>query len=717
MRLAISIAVALMLTAASLSAESDGARRFALVAGSNVGGKATANLRYAANDAKQFRDLLVRFGGIREEDLTLLVNPERESLQNALEFMGRKMRKAGQGKTQFVFYYSGHSDERGLLLFGEYYDYAELRAALDALGAEVRVVVLDSCSSGAFTRAKGGAILPPFLIDDSASVEGHAYITSSMEDELSQESDRIESSFFTHFLLTGLRGAADSNGDGKVSLNEAYEYAYARTLSETERTRSGAQHPSFDIRLNGIGDLVLSDLRGGGALLKLPKGLAGRLSLRDVSDKLVLEVRKADDKEMLIGVEQGYYRLTLEEESALWETTLIVDEKREYEVRRDAFTGVKAKANRTRGEKGAGFSAFPLGFSLAARDQDSSSFYLNLLGGKTRAFDGVMLTLLYGQTFEPSSGYQGALFANIGGSDFSGMQASLGANLANRDLFGLQVAPIFNSVEGNLKGLQLSAFNRAGANLMIGQLGGVNVAKGEGNFFQAGGFNISAGEIRGLQAGFVNLGNSVTGLQVGLVNYSKEQNGVQLGLVNISRELRGFPLGVIDIQLNGENHIDQVLQTAAFSLAGLDSEGLFTTTYLRFGSQYFYKYFDFGIPAPGAEMPSGYPSFFAGAGLGLRIPVFFDGFAFHLDAGANYHSPVSRLELVEDPEFLQKVVPQFRVFASMRVFKNAGLIAGLDQWVYTKHYHESPDGAGDIEILTEYGILLIDSKLFIGIQL
>ena len=57
--------------------------------------------------------------------------------------------------------------------------------------AAVRVVILDSCSSGSLTRTKGGSAKPAFRYDASFDMEGHAYITSSSAEEAAQESDRI----------------------------------------------------------------------------------------------------------------------------------------------------------------------------------------------------------------------------------------------------------------------------------------------------------------------------------------------------------------------------------------------------------------------------------------------------------------------------------------------------------------------------------------------
>ena len=58
--------------------------------------------------------------------------------------------------------------------------------------------------------------------------------TAASED--AQESDELRGSFFTHYLVSGLLGAADEDGDGAVTLAEAYDHAYAATLRATSRT-------------------------------------------------------------------------------------------------------------------------------------------------------------------------------------------------------------------------------------------------------------------------------------------------------------------------------------------------------------------------------------------------------------------------------------------------------------------------------------------------
>ena len=91
--------------------------------------------------------------------------------------------------------------ERALLLGSERVDYTSLRRMLEDLPTQVRIAILDSCASGAFTRAKGGIVRPPFIVDTSIDVRGHAFLTSSSADEAAQ----VVNAVVTEYLRDKIR--------------------------------------------------------------------------------------------------------------------------------------------------------------------------------------------------------------------------------------------------------------------------------------------------------------------------------------------------------------------------------------------------------------------------------------------------------------------------------------------------------------------------------
>ena len=210
-------------------------RRFALLIGTNDGGPERIRLRYAVSDAQSFGRVLNELGGLDPADMQLLKEAGRSEVLSAISALATRVQqaKADGVRTEALVYYSGHSDEEGLLLRGELLSYAELRKALEKLPADVRIAVLDSCASGTMARTKGGVRRAPFMVDASTTVRGQAILTSSSGDEASQESDGLGGSYFTHNLVSGLRGAADASHDGRVTLSEAYQFAFDETLART----------------------------------------------------------------------------------------------------------------------------------------------------------------------------------------------------------------------------------------------------------------------------------------------------------------------------------------------------------------------------------------------------------------------------------------------------------------------------------------------------
>lgn len=291
--------------------EGPAARRFAVVVASNHGGEDRPVLRHAHSDARAFTDVLVELGGVAAGDVKTLLEPGPDEVLAALADAAALVREATAtgARADLVAYYSGHSDEDALLLGGRRLSYDALRAAVDAVPARVRVVVLDSCSSGGMVRTKGGVRVAPFLLDEATDVRGTAFLLSSSADEASQESDRVGGSFFTHALLTGLRGAADVERDGTVTLTEAYRFAFEETLARTERASGGIQHPTWDMKLSGAGDFVLTDLRDTSARLVLGDDVAGRVFVRNQRGELLFELQKRAPQVLALALPAGSYQV------------------------------------------------------------------------------------------------------------------------------------------------------------------------------------------------------------------------------------------------------------------------------------------------------------------------------------------------------------------------------------------------------------------------
>ncbi len=235
------------------------ARTYLLALHNDEGRADELRLRFAEQDADRVVAALQRLGDVRGTDTVVLAEANVEEARAALDAVRERIgREAKPEEAALIVYYSGHADAAGLHLGATTLGYEELRTRVADAPAAVRVLVLDGCRSGGLTRVKGARPGEAFdLRFEPEAVEGMAVMTSSAAGEDSHESDRIGGSFFTHHLVAALVGAGDRNEDGKVTLTEAYGYAYRHTLQSSGRTES-LQHPTYSYDIKGRGDFVLT---------------------------------------------------------------------------------------------------------------------------------------------------------------------------------------------------------------------------------------------------------------------------------------------------------------------------------------------------------------------------------------------------------------------------------------------------------------------------
>lgn len=289
---------------------------YALVVGSNAGGPGQQTLRYAENDAQRVAEVLTTLGGYDAEHVTRLLQPSSAELFAALEQLEATFAKHAQAgeATRFFFFYSGHARSDALNVGQDRVALTTLRERILQLPATLSVIVLDACQSGSFARAKGVGKAADFSFNSvgQLSTEGVAVMASSTGQELSQESDELQSSHFTHHLLVALRGGGDANDDGAVTLSEAYDYAYGRTLSSTSTTRVGEQHVTLETELTGHGDVALTRPVDASAHLVVPRPLAARVLIQRLpAFSVAAELDKVAGQAITLALPPGRYAATV----------------------------------------------------------------------------------------------------------------------------------------------------------------------------------------------------------------------------------------------------------------------------------------------------------------------------------------------------------------------------------------------------------------------
>ena len=395
----------LLILATGLRAETI---RFAVVVGNNAGHRNLAPLRYAEGDAGKVARVLMELGDVGAEHLQLLQGRTVKDLEQALAVVREQIdavKRVPENRAVLLFYFSGHSDGEGLELGNEVLLYSRLKSTIAGLG-DVRVVVVDACKSGAGFREKGGKPVEGFSIKltDTLQSTGDAYIASSAESEAALESNEVLGSIFTHHFVSGLRGAADTSGDRLVTLGEAYRYAYDQTVARTVLLPVGAQHPSYDYKLSGQGELVLSTLQHATAQLVLPPGTERAVVTDLLRDQVIAEVPSPATRE--IALPAGEYGVRLFKSGLAFGGRVAVAEGGRREVKWEELTPI---TNSTRMATKGAFVAQ----SLAENDRWPEEHLLGLSLGIVPAIAPLGLQATGRVGFEPklSAGFS---FAVVG---------------------------------------------------------------------------------------------------------------------------------------------------------------------------------------------------------------------------------------------------------------------------------------------------------------
>lgn len=335
-----------------------GPEAYALVVGSNRAGPGQDELRFAREDAQRVLEVLSELGGYHKGNMQLLLDPGREELVTAIgEMRGRLAAHAGRGEQSvFLFYYSGHARAHALNMGEEEVALSHLREKLTGLPSSVTVAILDACQTGAISRVKGAEPAADFSYNsvNNLNTAGVVVMASSSASEFSQESESLGSSYFTHHLVVGLRGAADEDSDGKVTLSEAYRYAYNRTLVATAATAVGKQHVTLETELRGKGEMVLTRPAEASSALSLPGELEGEVLVHKEPKKTVVaEISKAKGDPVRLAFPPGEYVTYVRVGDDVLKCELALGEGKSLELNLDDCTeaepeeiGIKGEASK-----------------------------------------------------------------------------------------------------------------------------------------------------------------------------------------------------------------------------------------------------------------------------------------------------------------------------------------------------------------------------------
>ncbi len=281
--------------------------RILIAAGSKLGLGAERPLKFASNDATRVRDVVVSLGGVKPENAFVLAEPSRAQLFAAVDRARAEAAKHRSDEVTLIFYFSGHGDHDAIHLGDDRVLLTDLATKLGEVPAGLRIAVTDACRA---TREKGFSSDVPFAITATnvPQASGQVWLHASSDGEAAQESDELQGAIFTHAWINGLRGAADSNGDSRVTLEESFAFAHSQTLIRSAKSSGVLQKPEAVVSLREASPVVLTETASRMATLSLPQERDAHFLVYSAGAKSVLsELWSSPERRMTLRLPPGRY--------------------------------------------------------------------------------------------------------------------------------------------------------------------------------------------------------------------------------------------------------------------------------------------------------------------------------------------------------------------------------------------------------------------------
>ena len=224
----------------------------------------SAQLAYPNRDAEDIYTTLISSEGgqFPAENVHKLIN-ERATIANVRQELEVWLPSVTKADDRVLIYFAGHGFVSGGKGYLAPYDVdihniTGTAYPMDALGADIggkihgkwKVLITDACHSGAITPQADSqadrATLNSTLLDLQKSLFS---LTASRDREQSFESANWGGGhgIFTYYVVKGLQGEADTNGDGVVSADELAEYVHTNVRLATQAAQNPtSERGSFD---------------------------------------------------------------------------------------------------------------------------------------------------------------------------------------------------------------------------------------------------------------------------------------------------------------------------------------------------------------------------------------------------------------------------------------------------------------------------------------
>jgi len=233
-------------------------------------------LQVCIKDALALRLQLIE-SGYDEKNIRILTDnvgdiPNHDNILIALTSLAESTKE----DDLLLFYYSGHGIEKGgesylvgrsghhLIIEDSAIPVSKVKEIMRKSKARAKIIILDACHSGIDLgdgTSKGHSrMTEKFIQSVFEEAKGFAILASCEKDELSYEWRENERSVFTHYLLEALKGNADFDDKGFITIQDVNRFV-VDGVKGWSRDNKRRQTPTLQYEVSG--DIILVKLDQG----------------------------------------------------------------------------------------------------------------------------------------------------------------------------------------------------------------------------------------------------------------------------------------------------------------------------------------------------------------------------------------------------------------------------------------------------------------------
>lgn len=213
------------------------------------------DLNYTVNDALSFADFLKskKGGSVPASNIVLLTDAQATK-QNIITKAKALFSKAKKND-RVIFYFSGHGSKGCFMPYdaGDIGNsslyFKEIKSIFRSAKCDTKLLFADACYSGSMKNGLENNSSQNGKKKDEEVNMNIAVMMSCTDNQYSIETSAFRQGVFTYYLMEGLSGKANRDGNSFITIQELYYYVYHKVKERSGENQTPILFGKFDLRL------------------------------------------------------------------------------------------------------------------------------------------------------------------------------------------------------------------------------------------------------------------------------------------------------------------------------------------------------------------------------------------------------------------------------------------------------------------------------------